>query len=78
MTAKEQVTMTAKEKVKIFIPPSRTDEEDIVVGVQGKLYQIPRGKEVEVPIEVKAEYERSILASQRRYENAKKIKELGN
>ena len=67
--------MAAKEKVKICISPSRTDEEDIVVGVR---YQIPRGKEAEVPIEVKAEYERSIRASQRRYENAKKIKELGN
>lgn len=69
--------MAAKDRVKLFIPPSRIGEEDVVIGHQGKLYQIPRGKEVEVPAAVKAEYERGQRASQRRYVNAKKMQENG-
>lgn len=70
--------MAAAERVKLYIPPARIGEEDVVVGHQGKLYQIPRGQEVEVPLAVKEEYERGVRATTRRYENAKRMKEAGN
>lgn len=39
----------AQKKVKIKIPLSRTEKDDVYVGVNGKTYLIKRGEEVEVP-----------------------------
>lgn len=48
------------ERRSITLPRARGDEErQITVGVNGKFYTIPRGKEVEVPQEVYYEIMRS-------------------
>lgn len=39
----------AVKKVKIKLPLSRTEKDDVFVGLNGKTYQIKRGVEVEVP-----------------------------
>lgn len=38
-----------EKKVKIKLPLTRQDKDDVVVGINGKLYQIKRGVEVSVP-----------------------------
>ena len=48
--AEEKKTETPKEKmVKIRIPRTRTDEEDVFVSVNMRTWLIKRGVEVEVP-----------------------------
>ena len=48
------------ERRSVTLPRARGDEErQITVGVNGKFYTIPRGKEVEVPKEVYDELMRS-------------------
>jgi hypothetical protein len=39
----------AKNTVKIRIPITKTEKDDVFVGVNGKTYLIKRGVEVEVP-----------------------------
>ena len=39
----------APKKVKIKIPLTRTEKDDVYVCLNGKSYQIKRGEEVEVP-----------------------------
>lgn len=39
-------------KVKIKIPLTRTEKDDVFVGLNGKTYLIKRGEEVEVPVGV--------------------------
>ena len=38
-----------EKKVKIKIPLTRTEKEDVFVGLNGRTFQIKRGVEVEVP-----------------------------
>lgn len=38
-----------EKRVKIKLPLTRQEKEDVVVGINGKLYQIKRGVEVSVP-----------------------------
>lgn len=38
-----------EKKVTIKLPLSRSEKEDVFVGVNGKTWMIQRGKEVEVP-----------------------------
>jgi hypothetical protein len=40
---------TTEKKVKIKIPLTRTEKDDVYVAVNGKPYQIKRGETVEVP-----------------------------
>ncbi len=42
-------TATKPKKVTIKIPITRTEKEDVFVGLNGKTYLIKRGVEVEVP-----------------------------
>ena len=49
---------TAKKKVKIKLPLSRTEKNDVFVGLNGKTYLIKRGVEVEVPVGVQKIIER--------------------
>ena len=39
-------------KVKIKLPLTRTEKDDVFVGINGKRYLIKRGVEVEVPVGV--------------------------
>lgn len=43
---------TTEKKVKIKLPLTRTEKDDVYVAVNGRPYQIQRGKEVEVPASV--------------------------
>lgn len=44
---------TAEEKrVRILIHATETEKEDVAVGINDYVYQIQRGKEVEVPVAV--------------------------
>ena len=45
----EKVKSPTPKKVKILIPMTREDESDVTVGVNGRIWQIQRGEEVEVP-----------------------------
>lgn len=49
--AETKKTVTAK-KVKIKLPLTRTEKDDVFVGLNGKSYLIKRGVEVEVPVGV--------------------------
>ena len=40
----------------------------VIIGINGVNYQIPRGKEVEVPDFVKEEYDRSVKAQEKLFE----------
>ena len=59
-----------KETVKIRLPLSRDEREDVYVAVNGKSYLIRRGETVEVPVEVAEVLERreQMLEQSRRYE----------
>ena len=51
--AKENITETTKPKmVKIKLPLTRTEKDDVYVAVNGKSYLIKRGEYVEVPASV--------------------------
>ena len=41
--------MATAKKVKIKLPLTRTEKDDVFVGLNGKTYLIKRGVEVEVP-----------------------------
>ncbi len=44
-----ETTSTKPKKVKIVLPLSRHEQEDVYVAVNGRSYLIKRGEEVEVP-----------------------------
>ena len=48
----EKKTKAAPKKVKIKLPLTRTEKDDVYVGLNGKGYLIKRGVEVEVPFGV--------------------------
>ena len=50
--------MAVQKKVKIKLPISRNEKEDVYVGTNGKTYLIKRGVEVEVPENVAKVLER--------------------
>ena len=57
--------MSEVKKVDLFIPRgSSVDEPNVIIGVNGKNYVLPKGKTSKVPDFVKYEYERSIRAKE--------------
>lgn len=62
---KTQEKVAAPKREKIFIPrPAHSkDDPNLVVGFNGKMYVLPKGKESEVPAEVAAEIRRSWRAA---------------
>ena len=52
--------------------------DDVIIGINGVNYQIPRGKTVEVPDFVKEEYDRSVMAQENLFEteNSRKYVEV--
>ena len=66
-TADATTTATATVKktklVDLFIPRgSSVDEPNVIIGINGKNYVLPKGKTSNVPASVKYEYERSVRA----------------
>lgn len=70
-------TETKKDnRVELFIPRgSANDEPNLVIGINGKNYVLPRGKKSFVPPEVAAEYERSVKAQEKLDETIDKLKD---
>lgn len=59
-------TNTKETRVELFIPKGlANDEPNLVIGVNGVNYVLPKGKKSMVPPFVKAEYDRSIAAQNR-------------
>lgn len=51
------------ERVELLVPPGRTnDDHNLVIGINGKLYVLPRGEASMVPRAVKDEYDRAVKA----------------
>jgi exosome complex RNA-binding protein Rrp4 len=48
-TTKATEEVTKEKKVKIRLPLTRTEKNDVLVGVNGRTWLIKRGEEVEVP-----------------------------
>ncbi len=61
----------SEEKVKIKIPLTRTEQDDVYVALNGKTYLIKRGEEVEVPVGVKEiiEHSEQMLSQAMEFEN---------
>ena len=66
MASKENVTKTSNEdKVELFVPRGyANDEPNLMIGVNGVNYLLPKGKTSRVPCAVKAEYERAVRAQE--------------
>ena len=57
---------TKKNLVEVFIPKgAANDEPNLVIGINGVNYVLPRGKKSMVPDFVKAEYDRSVAAQEK-------------
>ncbi len=66
----------AKETVKIKLPLTRTEKEDVYVALNGKSYLIKRGEYVEVPVGVAEvlEHKDKMLAEAMAFEETVKQK----
>ncbi len=72
-------TKKADERVELFVPKgAANDDPNLVIGINGKNYVLPRGKKSLVPDFVKAEYDRSLTASEKYDETAAKLLEKAN
>jgi len=61
----QSVKAPVEEMETIFVPKAgRGEDEVFVVGINGKNYNIPRGKNVSVPAAVASEFRRSMRAQQ--------------
>lgn len=68
-TAKKEETVQ-KGRVSVTIPRgSSNDEPNLLVGINGKNYVLPRGQTSQVPPEVAVEVERSIKAQEQQYKS---------
>ena len=73
-TTAQTTAVTENERVKLFVPRYASNgEPDLYVCINGKGYQLPRGKEHLVPPEVAAEVNRSLKAKEWRDENAEAL-----
>lgn len=58
--------MSKANYVEVFIPKGApNDEPNLLVGVNGVMYNLPKGKKSKVPPEVKAEIDRSLRAQEK-------------
>lgn len=65
MAEETKTTKTKDTRVEVFIPRgAANDDPNYFVGVNGKIYLLPRGKTSKVPPEVAAEIERSNKAQE--------------
>ncbi len=57
---------TNEKKVELFVPKgAANDEPNLIIGINGVNYVLPRGKKSMVPPFVKAEYDRSVAAQEK-------------
>lgn len=65
-TQAENVQIPVEEhRVELFIPRGGSNEEpNLLIGINGKNYLLPRGKTSKVPPEVAAEYKRAMRAQE--------------
>ena len=62
---------TTSDRVTITLPRARAGEpQDMLVGINGNNYLIPRGKPCEVPVEVAEEIERARRAEDYMYDQS--------
>ena len=68
--AETKATVAKEKTVKIRLPLSRTEKDDVPVGVNGKTYLIKRGVDVEVPESVAEvlQHREEMLAQAMEYE----------
>lgn len=67
---------TTKDRVKVYIPRGNANEDqNYLVGVNGVIYVLPRGKESLVPPHVKEEIERSWRAQEKMDARADDLRE---
>lgn len=65
-----------EERVALFIDYPRPNEDpNEFIGINGKIYILPKGKTSMVPPEVKEEYDRAQRAKNKQHENARKMAE---
>ena len=65
-----------KNYVKLFVPRGAAqDEPNHIIGVNGVMYLLPKGKESMVPPFVKEEYERSVRAQAKMDEHVDELLE---
>lgn len=58
------VSNKKKDRVDIYVPLGSTkDEPFVLIGVNGKFLQVPRGQTSSVPVEFAEEYQRSLRAA---------------
>lgn len=62
MAAKNEATASAEQMVEVFLPKISGEAPYQYVGVNGKAWQVPRGKKTQVPEYVAQVLERSQLA----------------
>ena len=59
-------TTNKSDRVEVYVPKgAANDEPNLIVGVNGVNYVLPRGKKSMVPPYVKAEYDRSVAAQEK-------------
>lgn len=75
-TAKTEATKATDNRVELFIPKGyANDEPNFTISVNCVNYVLPKGKTSMVPDFVKAEYDRSVRAAEKRDENIEKMLE---
>lgn len=61
-------------KVELYIPrTSQRGEQQVMIGINGKNWIIPKGQRVRVPPFVKEEYERSVAAADVMYQRREEL-----
>ena len=64
-TTKTTEAKDTEKRVELYVPKgAANDEPNLVIGINGKNYVLPRGKKSMVPDFVKAEYDRSVEAQE--------------
>ena len=62
--------------VDLYVPKSyANDDPNLVIGINGKNYVLPRGKTTKVPRAVKTEFERSLRAQEKYDKNSAELLE---
>ena len=66
--------MSEEKRVAVFVPRLGKDSAPVTIGINGKLYRLPRGKTSMVPEAVAKEFERMSKAEERYDETVEKLR----